>query len=845
VQQDFRVALRAFRRQPALYATAAIGLALAIGISTAIFSLVNVSAIRGFGVRDADRILRATLDNALRSPDSRGGFAGEWTLADVQTLRAAATSGDIAAQRQSYQYRLSFTDGPETHARVDAITGNFFDVLGVRPPAGRLLAPADDEPGAPRVVVLSHAFWSLQLGGDPAAIGREVAIEGVPFVVCGIAERRFAFAPPPYDTAPAVWIPLAADANLFAATVVKDAEDRRRRLAALRAQATLLPHEREAMLTLERQTRAATPTWRPGLTVLARPKAGVPLAQLTGELESIARAIGASRGQAPAAARTAVQLRSIEALQTSTYHARQAAMLMGAAMLVLVLGGANLANALLAAALARRRDVGVQLVLGAGRWRVLRQSLVESLLVAGTGGAGGWLLAGWVASVFGALMVTDPLIDFSPDRTVLLYSLGMTLAVALTGGIVAARQSSRIDVIGALKADQQAAPGLRSAIRSALVGAQAAISIVVLLVAAVLARGLHHAATLDVGVDLDRFVRIQIGLSGYDEARAAAYWAAALDRVREQPAVAAAALAVSSPFDGTTGPARLANGRVGLHQSVADAAFFEVLQVRVLRGRTFAPDEIRMLAPVAVISERLAREFWGSDDPVGDTLDRIWGPQANYWSRPNVHVIGVVSDVLTALDRASAPFIYQPDIGCIQNCRLIVRARDDPSSVVAPVLAVLRSIDPEQRPGVYFMRDGWRRQLEWPSRHAAVGSLVALTALGLAVVGLVGVATFTARQRRHEVSVRTALGARTADVVRLLCVQSLRPVVIGLGIGALASFWINPVLERYVAGYGISVYDPIAFAAGTLALLGTAALATFVPARRAARVDPAQLLRSS
>jgi hypothetical protein len=423
------------------------------------------------------------------------------------------------------------------------------------------------------------------------------------------------------------------------------------------------------------------------------------------------------------------------------------------------------------------------------------------------------------------------------------------VGIALAGGIVPARQSSRTDVISALKADQQAAPGVRSAVRSVLIGAQAALSVVVLLAAALLTRSLHHAATLDVGVDLDRFVRIATGLSGYDQARAEAYWEMALDRIRHLPGVAGVTLAVSSPFDGTTGPAPLVNGRVALRVTVVDAAYFDTLQLRVLRGRTFTQDEIRTTAPVAVISERIARELWGDADPVDDTLDRAWGSQGSgrsiYWYRPNVRVVGVVSEALTDLDMSSAPFIYQPLAGSIQNHRLLIRAEEGPAGIVAPILAALQSIDPEQRPDVYFMRDGWRRQLEGPARHATLGSVVGITALGLAVVGLVGVTTFTARQRRHEISVRMALGARTADVVRLLCVQSLRPVVIGLGIGALASFWINPVLERYVAGYGISVYDPIAFAAGTLALLGTAALATFVPARRAARVDPAQLLRSS
>jgi putative ABC transport system permease protein len=206
----------------------------------------------------------------------------------------------------------------------------------------------------------------------------------------------------------------------------------------------------------------------------------------------------------------------------------------------------------------------------------------------------------------------------------------------------------------------------------------------------------------------------------------------------------------------------------------------------------------------------------------------------------------VVSDTVEGLYRSERPFIYQPpESPYPQYYDLLILAETNAAAIAPRVLDVLRSIDPEQHPRVFLLRDAWRRELDWPARNAALGSVVAITALGLAVVGLVGVATFTARQRRHEVSVRMALGARTADVVRLLCAQSLRPVAIGLAVGALASFWITPLLERYVAGFGVSVHDPIAFAAGIVGLLGTAALATFVPARRAARVDPARLLQSN
>ena len=368
MRQDIRFAVRAFRRQPALYSTAALGLALAIGISTAIFSLVNVSAIRGFGVRDPATAFVISLDNALRSPENRGGYASAWAEADLLTLRAAAASAEIAAQQQ-WSARLGDTSGAEPPAPLDAVTGNYFGVLRGRPFAGRLLEWRDDVPGSNHVVVLSHAFWLRQLGGDASVIGREITIEGLQFIVSGIAEQGFSGVPTPSQRAPAFWIPLSAAADLFEATRVEEARDRRRRLAALRRQSALTPQDRERLRTLEALTRASLPVWTPSPVVLARPKDGVSVARFTGELETIARAIGVSRGQAPAAGRTALQLRSIEELQASSALADMIVMLMGAAVLVMALAGANLTNALLAAALGRRRDVGVHLVLGASRWR--------------------------------------------------------------------------------------------------------------------------------------------------------------------------------------------------------------------------------------------------------------------------------------------------------------------------------------------------------------------------------------------------------------------------------------------------------------------------------------------
>jgi ABC-type antimicrobial peptide transport system permease subunit len=282
---------------------------------------------------------------------------------------------------------------------------------------------------------------------------------------------------------------------------------------------------------------------------------------------------------------------------------------------------------------------------------------------------------------------------------------------------------------------------------------------------------------------------------------------------------------------------------VGLAATVGED-YFSTLQLRVARGRTFTGDEARPFAPVAVISERVAHQFWGDRDPVGDTLDAVWGVGARPQpSRPaGVRIIGVVTDVVTTLDMFDAPTIYRPLHRSIVNWQLVVRTTEDSASVVAPTLAALRSIDPEQRPGVYFPRDAWRRELVGPRRLATLSSVVGATALALAIAGLVSVATFTAGQRRHEVSVRMALGARPGDVLRLLCVDGLRPVGVGMCVGIIAAVWTNRLLQGWL--YGVGAYDPVAFSSAIVVQLLAATLAVTLPTGRAARTDPAQLLRS-
>ena len=372
---------------------------------------------------------------------------------------------------------------------------------------------------------------------------------------------------------------------------------------------------------------------------------------------------------------------------------------------------------------------------------------------------------------------------------------------------------------------------------------------------------------MDLGLDTSRLLKVTVDLGrGYDNARAANYWDDALTRLRAMPGVTGAALATIAPFEGIHAPQRLANSApatVGgylrgvsprfVDRNQTAAEYFATIGSPVLRGRTYTQEEVRSGAPVAVISLSLAREFWGAEDPIGSGLERVWGaddapgdPYAGSVLRKpkGTRIVGVVGDTVTLLRNYDVPTIYMPLPDTeLQHVRLIVTTRSDPQSLAGPIRSALLALDPNTDPQPMLAQTGLDRELSTSRILAFLTSVIGITAFGLAVIGLLGVTTFVVGQRRHEVSVRMALGASRADVVGLLLRDSLRPVVIGLIAGLVLALLIGHVIRG--ALIGVSGHDPIAILAALAVLLGAAVIAVLVPARRGASVDPAQVLRQS
>jgi predicted permease len=844
MKQDIIFAARLFRRQPGLFGLTVIGLGVAIGISTAVFSIVRAVAFGGYGVSAPEAVFRVALPDGPFSRPTGAIYQGNWAFSDYLRLRDVVTSAAVVASvPTAADFRATADPVEPLSARVLAVSGTYFPVLGFRTTLGRSLTAADDMPGMPRVVV-SQGFWKNQLGGDPAIVGRTLWLDDRPFAVIGVADRSHSS--PPYAIAPDLWTTLATHAEMSAGQSQSERAEARARLAALKSRDNLDAAERDRLKAIEADLQSARPS-NPAVDVLGRVAPGVTRAQAEAEVRSIAAALANERpGATPR--RPPVQFQSLDEV-TNAAAIRFATILMITAGVVMLLACANVTNLLLASAAGRRREIGTRLAIGASRGRIVRQLLTESLMLGVIGGALGLWFAIEILPSFAAMIRIPPAVDVSPDLSVYAFVGLVTLAVGVIAGLAPARYGRRGDVLSALKADQQASPAPlpRGWLRSLLVGGQATASIVFLVLATLLTRALVQTGAFDLGYDASRLVTVSVRTVGsWGGARQTAYWSAALERVRQLPGVAGASLALVSPFAGTMAPQRM-HGRL-FSRNETSPEFFSTLGVRMIRGRSYTADEVRSQAPVAVISARLAQDFWGTADPIGSTLERVWGPDdADSARLPGLlrkprgtRVVGVAADVITQLNDHDTPTIYLP-LADSSAARMVISANNDPHAVARTVRDALEALDPSVRARASFPLDGLERDRERPKVLATLAVMVGATALGLAIVGLFGVTAFSVEQRRYEVSVRRALGASNAQLMRMLFGESLRPVAVGLTCGLVLSVLGGRAIQSLL--YGVSSRDPLAIVAAIAILLGTAGAAVFFPARRATRVDPAQLLK--
>ena len=816
--KDLRYGLRLFRKHPVPAGIATGGLALAIGVVTAVFSIVNATLLRPYDMDDPASVVRVM-------DESHGRGWPYWSYARFQRMREDATLCRVEAslrEQATFSTTAGYDDG--VSRRVLFVSGGYLPMLGGRPLLGRSIDAKDDTAAAPPVAVVSHHFWSTQLNANPSIVGTTVWLNGAAVTLVGVMRPDFT-GPVEFDARPAFWAPFAAVRDVLLSQPLTATPGTSVEVVARLAPGVSMEAAQENLAAIITRTRAAEST--PSTSHGTRAPSPV-------RIDSAASAI-----DGPAEADVYTALASIFAV----------------GFLVLTLACANTANLLMAAAVTRRREMGVRLALGASTRRLVRQMVNESLLLGLMAGGLGFIFAIWIVPLFGAIVAMPPDVNLAPDARVLIFTVAVALICGLGAGLSPARYGARGNVLVALQSQSgsRGAASLPSRLRTSFIGFQAAVAMLLLVFAALLARTAVLAARADQGFDVDRL--IVVGLRpqrpGLDQS---VYLPRALAAVRGLPSVERVSLTEHEPFGyGRMRDILTYGGRSFELRTVhADGDLFSAVGVPLLRGRTFTADEVARHERVAIVSDSVARAFFQGRDAVGQSLSNV--PAEGGQRQDAATIIGVVGDaLLTRSESQRFGAIYRPlrspgDVGLFTDDgfpippSLIVRTAT-PVVTARAVEDVLRRTDASVRPETSMVRDrldaylGGKRMLAWMSGP------IAILALFLAALGVYGVTAFVVNQRTEEVGVRMAIGASSADVLRMLVKDSVRPVVIGLAAGLAVALALSRISASMLMLSGISPHDPLSIGVALSTLLTVALVAVIVPARRAARTDPAIVLR--
>ena len=807
--QDARFGLRTLQRSPGLTVAAVLAIALGIGVNVGVFSVLNGVALRLLPVPRAKQLV--SVSQIFRGRFSRD-IHGEGSMFSYPEFLDYRDHNHVFTGLVAYEPYVEATlaGGNAEQLLGTSITCNYFEVLDEHPALGRGLVDGDcAAPGANAVVVLSDALWRKSFGGDPSLVSKTITLNRTAYTVVGIA-------PPGFTGTEAIpsafWAPI---------TMEKALEPGRLRMA------------------------DGNQSW---LALLGRTRPGVTLEEVRADLGVIAGRIDQQYpGRTTSLAiRTATFFNSPE---ERGFVISVASVTLGAFALVLLIACANVANLLLARASVRQKEIALRLSIGASRWRLVRQLLTESLLLSLAGGVLGSLIAFW-SFVKITQFVTSHLphglptftLNVAPNLSVLAYSLGLTLITGIAFGLIPALQSSRLDLNTILKGDgAHSGSGKRSGrlLLNTLVGSQVAVCMVLLLAAGLLLRGLYYAQTVDPGFDEKDVAQAFFNLrsQGYDEHRATVFMEGLRERIAGLPGVVEVAQAECAPLshDFSEGEFTV-QGRaekIGIEYNHVSPEYFSVVGIPIVRGRGFTTGEKRDSAAV-IVTESTAQRIWPGQDPLGKTL------------RDSGHaysVIGVVKDAqVSHLGDSNTTYLYFP-AGPEDDVRtyVLVRYAGGFAGVAKGISNASQSLDRDVSVDVIRLADNlevWRA----PSRIAAgLSGALGVLALLLASIGVYGMVSYSVSRSVREIGIRVALGANGADVMNLILWQSMRPVLIGGLAGTAVCAGVSRLLSSML--FGLSAHDPIAFVCIPFFLMTVALIASYLPARRALRVDPMVALR--
>jgi putative ABC transport system permease protein len=798
---DIRYALRNLLRRPTFTLIAVVTLALGIGANTAIFSAVNALLLKPLPFPELDRVV-AIWDKM----PSRGVLHNEVTVANYLDWQAQTQSFEQLALYRWWSANLTGIDPPE---RIQGflVTANFLDVTGIKPILGRTFSPEENQPGKDQVAVITHSLWQRRFGGDPNILDKTITINSIVRRVIGVMPERFNF-----------------------------------------------PKSAEIYAPLQMTPELMKNRTGHGYYVIGRLKSSASIASAQAEIDNISARL---EQQFPDTNKGwGATVFPIVADMVRTYDTALWVM-MAAVGFVLLIACANVANLMLARASGRQKEIAVRTALGASRWRIVRQLLTESVIVALLGGALGILIGFWGID---ALRAGNPgeaakyaagWYQLGINPTVLLFTFGLSVVSGIVFGLAPALQVSKPNLNDSLKEGTRGTTSTSHRLRSSLIVFEVALSLVLLVGAGLLTRSFLSLLKTDPGFNPDHVITMNLVLPGAkykDDASRAAFYNDLVQRVKAQPGVQSAAFVNYLPLGGSNSsdayliegepepaPGQEHEGRY----RVATPDYFQTMEIPIVRGRAFTEQDKAGATPVVIVNETLARQHWPGQDPIGKRIRFYGPPERAVW----IEIVGVVKDVKHELNIPVTPEYYLPHAQDSWNAMVLVaRTSVEPSSLAGALRQQVWAIDKDQPVfDVKTMQEVRSISVAVYSFSSVMLAIFAGVALVLAAVGIYGVMAFAVTQRTQEIGIRMALGARTADVLKLVVTQGMKLALLGIVIGLAGSWALTRFIEKLLVG--VQATDLLTFTLVSLCLLVAAFIACYLPARRAAKVDPLVALR--
>ena len=820
---DIRFALRWLRRSPGFAVVAVTSLAVGIGFNTALFAIVDTLLFRPLPIAHPER-LADVYTSTMGSAEDRFSTTSYPDYLDLAWQNAVfedliGYSPMVGALSLDHGSRLMLGE---------IVTSNYFRVLGVRPVLGRAFAPEDDAPDAPRVAMVSYRYWTQELGGAAAVVGGTLRLHGVLYTIVGITPRGFKGMTS--ILSPDVWVPISGALDVVPVGI----------------------HDSLPSPTGTTRLDRRGERW---LFLKGRLKAGATAGQARANLDLLMAGIEAANPVTNKNRRTLVRAAGEVYVHpvVDPVMVPIAAGLMVVVGLVLLIACANVASMLLARASARQKEISIRLAIGASRGRLVQQLITESVVLSTVGAVAGGILAWWITRIVSSLnlpILFPVALTVGLDVRALVFTVGATLLAGLLAGLAPALKASSPNLVADLRGEAvvSRAAGWRWTLRDMLVAGQMAITAMLLVVSALLTRSLVAAQTADVGFQAHRLalVSLDTGMIRYSVEQNRRFYDQALERIRAIPGVESVALATYVPFSLNTnswtiwipGWQRTDERGVEVNVTRVSPEYFQTMGVAILQGRGFTGDDRPETPRVAIVNETMARRYWPGGSAIGKTFQNRGASGLVY------EIVGVSADhkVMTVAE-GPTPFIHvarsqQPNSYNV----IIARTGGDAAALVREMRRELLAIEP----GLVFVEsqtmDAEVGKRLFPLRASAwVVSVVGLVAMALAAIGLYGVIAYSVARRTREIGIRVALGARPGSVIALVIRQGLVVAVVGLAVGcALAGIAAHQIASVL---YGIGAADPVSWVGAAAVLLGVAAFANMIPARRAARITPSAALR--